>query len=168
MTNKTKPSRRRLLKTIAAAGGAITAAKALPENWTKPVVDSVLLPVHAQATGVTYSIECSVENLAEPICGPSGIGFIVSGSVSASDGSSLVGVSLNVAYTNELGGGGTHTAEIQTGVQAGNVFGVGFNASPPAGEGWDDAAGTIVVTFVDQATYGTASCTEEYDCNPED
>ena len=43
-------SRRKLLKSVAIGSGAILTGKTLPENWTKPVVDSVLLPAHAQAT----------------------------------------------------------------------------------------------------------------------
>lgn len=39
--------RRRLLTAIAAAGVAGTT---LPDRWSKPVVDAVLLPAHAQAT----------------------------------------------------------------------------------------------------------------------
>lgn len=44
-------SRRKLLKTAAASSGIAVAATALPTNWTKPVVDSILLPVHAQMSG---------------------------------------------------------------------------------------------------------------------
>jgi|GEM_PF-6921040 len=40
----------KLLKSIVAGSGVIVAGKSLPENWSKPVVDSVLLPAHAQAT----------------------------------------------------------------------------------------------------------------------
>jgi hypothetical protein len=43
-------SRRKLLKSLAAGSGAIVAGKSLPENWTKPVVDSVMLPAHAQTS----------------------------------------------------------------------------------------------------------------------
>jgi hypothetical protein len=43
-------SRRKLLKSIAAGSGAIVAGKSLPESWSKPVVDSVMLPAHAQTT----------------------------------------------------------------------------------------------------------------------
>ncbi len=45
-----KNSRRKLLKSIAAGSGAIVAGKTLPEAWTKPVVDAVMLPVHAATT----------------------------------------------------------------------------------------------------------------------
>ena len=43
-------SRRKLLKSIAAGSSAVIASKSLPENWTKPVVNSVMLPVHAQTS----------------------------------------------------------------------------------------------------------------------
>lgn len=44
-------SRRKLFKSIAAGSGAIVAGKSLPESWSRPVVDSVMLPVHARTTG---------------------------------------------------------------------------------------------------------------------
>ena len=47
---KSNESRRKLLKSIAAGSGAIVAGKSLPEKWSRPVVDSVLLPAHAQTS----------------------------------------------------------------------------------------------------------------------
>lgn len=47
---KSNDSRRKLLKIIAAGGGAVVAGKSLPENWARPVVDSVMLPAHAQTS----------------------------------------------------------------------------------------------------------------------
>ena len=55
MSNK---SRRKLLKSIAIGSGAVITGKSLPEKWARPVVDSVLLPAHAQASQLTFS--CSV------------------------------------------------------------------------------------------------------------
>ena len=43
-------SRRKLLKSIAAGSGAIVTGKSLPESWSRPVVDAVMLPVHAQTS----------------------------------------------------------------------------------------------------------------------
>lgn len=43
-------SRRKLLKSIAAGSGAFVAGKNLPETWSRPIVDSVLLPAHAQTS----------------------------------------------------------------------------------------------------------------------
>lgn len=42
-------SRRNILKAIG-AGGAVVAGKSLPRSWRKPIVDSVVLPVHAQTS----------------------------------------------------------------------------------------------------------------------
>ena len=39
--------RRDLLKTLVATGGAVTAAALLPGKWTKPVIESGVLPAHA-------------------------------------------------------------------------------------------------------------------------
>ncbi len=47
---KSNDSRRKLLKSIATGSGAVVAVKSLPESWGKPIVDTVLLPAHAQAT----------------------------------------------------------------------------------------------------------------------
>ena len=47
---KSSDSRRKLLKSIAAGSGAIVAGKSLPESWSRPVVDSVMLPTHAQTS----------------------------------------------------------------------------------------------------------------------
>lgn len=52
MSNK---SRRKLLKHIAAGSGAIVAGKNLPESWTRPVVESVILPAHAGTSRCTDS-----------------------------------------------------------------------------------------------------------------
>ena len=49
---KSSESRRKLLKSIAAGSGAVIAGKNLPENWARPVVDSVMLPAHAQTSGI--------------------------------------------------------------------------------------------------------------------
>lgn len=53
--NKTD-SRRKLLKSIAVGTGAVVAGKSLPDSWSRPVVDSVMLPAHAMTSGtVSYS-----------------------------------------------------------------------------------------------------------------
>ena len=49
-------SRRRLLKALAAAGGAVTASTILPGKWSKPIVEMGALPAHAQITPLPSSI----------------------------------------------------------------------------------------------------------------
>ena len=44
-------ARRKLLKTLVAGGGVVATAKLMPEQWARPVVDSIMLPGHAQTTG---------------------------------------------------------------------------------------------------------------------
>lgn len=44
-------SRRKALKKMA-AGGAVAGLLAVSGRWSKPVVDSIILPAHAQATNV--------------------------------------------------------------------------------------------------------------------
>ena len=47
-------SRRKLLKSVVAGGGAATVAKLMPDQWSRPVVDSVMLPSHAQTSISPY------------------------------------------------------------------------------------------------------------------
>ena len=52
---KKSNSRRNLIKSIAGSSGAIIAFKSLPETWTKPAIESVILPAHAETTDNTGS-----------------------------------------------------------------------------------------------------------------
>ena len=58
--SESNKGRRKLLKSIAAGSGAVIAGKSLPESWSKPVVDSVILPVHAQTSPCT---PCNIDGL---------------------------------------------------------------------------------------------------------
>jgi hypothetical protein len=49
---RSKQSRRKVLKSMAAGSGAVIAGKSMPDQWAKPMVDSVLLPSHAQTSAV--------------------------------------------------------------------------------------------------------------------
>jgi hypothetical protein len=42
--------RRRMMKAVAASGGAITGMALLPEKWVTPIIQSVYLPAHAETT----------------------------------------------------------------------------------------------------------------------
>lgn len=53
-------ARRRLVKSLAASGGLAAVGKAVTD-WNKPIVESVLLPAHAQTTGAqVYQLGCRV------------------------------------------------------------------------------------------------------------
>ena len=47
---KTNSGRRKLLKSLTLGGAATVTAKSLPGEWKKPVIDTVLLPAHAQTS----------------------------------------------------------------------------------------------------------------------
>ncbi len=51
--------RRRLLKSLAAGGAA---AAFLPEKWTKPVIDRILVPAHAQGSPCLHGIYTNYTN----------------------------------------------------------------------------------------------------------
>lgn len=47
-------SRRRLLKTLFGAAAVTGTAAMLPQQWTRPLVEAVVLPVHAQASVLMF------------------------------------------------------------------------------------------------------------------
>lgn len=57
-------ARRLVLKSIVAGGTVTTAARTLPEQWTRPVTDSVVMPAHAQTSPGLADLTCRVENYA--------------------------------------------------------------------------------------------------------
>jgi hypothetical protein len=65
-------ARRRLLKILAAAGGVFTASSALPGKWIRPIVETGILPSHAQASVVPrplcYTATSSPTPTWMPVC----------------------------------------------------------------------------------------------------
>jgi len=58
--NRSRNTRRRLIKILVGSGAAVTLARVAPERWTRPVVEAVVLPAHAQMSYVlngTYHAE---------------------------------------------------------------------------------------------------------------
>ena len=49
-SNKMRKSRRRLIQGLV-AGGVVVTAKSVPYKWSRPVVEAVMLPAHAQTSG---------------------------------------------------------------------------------------------------------------------
>lgn len=114
MDKKSSEKRRKLLKSIAAGGGAIVAGKSLPENWTKPVVGNVILPAHAQ-TSPSFSCSITGQALIELVAG-----YIVAGPI---------------LYTVTNTGTGPLTGGQIDGltVDDGTTGGIGFNSYTPDG-----------------------------------
>ena len=74
-----KQSRRQLLKTMAAGSGAVIAGKSMPEQWTKPVINSVLLPGHAvtscSITGTMTAYAPQDTQLGDPVAIPGSVTY---------------------------------------------------------------------------------------------
>ncbi len=62
----TENSRRRALKSARLTGGIITGSSALPHKWSRPVIDSVILPSHADTTDDTGNLPGDVTTTATP------------------------------------------------------------------------------------------------------
>jgi len=110
-------SRRKLLKSLAAGSGAIIAGKSLPDKWVSPVVDTVILPAHAQTSQGLYAIGDT---------GPcDGIVFYITNgglngleAATADQGTApwgCVGTSIPGAIGTAIGDGAANTAAILTG-----------------------------------------------------
>lgn len=56
--------RRKRLKQILAGGGMFVGAAAMQKEWTRPVIDSVILPVHAQTSSLngSFTAQASVSS----------------------------------------------------------------------------------------------------------
>ncbi|MGE0703511.1 MAG: glycine-rich domain-containing protein [Vicinamibacterales bacterium] len=118
----TNPARRALLRALAAGTGAVVAGNVLPKSWTKPVVDSIVLPLHAQASGL-----------------PSNQLFTTSGSFTVPAGITSLRV---LAVGGGAGGGGGHQGGGGSGLVAYALLAVspGDNISLTVGAGGTGAA----------------------------
>ena len=61
------PTRRKLIKSAVAGGVVVTAAELMPTNWTKPVIQSVVLPAHAATTMLTYTVTVTNNTTAQAL-----------------------------------------------------------------------------------------------------
>lgn len=107
-------TRRSALKKMLVGTGVAAGAAALPSKWTKPIVDKVLVPAHAQTSTTTtvppqpepeYTIDCTIgASCGQSEGPPPNNGFpvtvTVTGTVTATLGANVVG--LGITYRNDL------------------------------------------------------------------
>ena len=149
------PSRRRLLKFLA-AGGAVTAVSLLPGKWSSPSVKTGVLPAHAQVTPTPtpipdeYEVRCS----PEWDFGESNLGVILIFSATAwniTDNVTVAGVDL-VGTLNIDG------LSIPPQTQTTDAQGVATFAIEVIGDVSISGA-SATVEFSNQALYGSDFCT---------
>ena len=87
--------------------------------------------------------------------------FSVSGTVTSGSGKDLAGVKLKIHYTDDPADNAFVDFIVE--IQAGNVYSFSGFAVATVGQ-WNDPPYLVTVTFVDQATYGTASATAKGTC----
>jgi len=131
--NPRAAGRRRLLRTLGGAGSVAAVTALLAPNWVRPVVQVVVLPAHAQLSGI--SLTCNVIHIYELMWG--GVGIL---SITASYANSSTTYVLNTTFDTATTGTTTFSTVMPTG--PGNI---GYIASSPAG--------TALVTLRD-----TVSC----------
>ena len=153
--NKSNDSRRKLLKSIAAGSGVIVAGKSLQEKWTRPVVDSVMLPAHAQTsptapTAQTYQGTATTDR--DRCDGTSDnptpdITIVIDGST------------VSITYTNNRPFTGTGTL-------TGNTFSVAVSRTEDCAAplGRNDGTGTVTGTISGTQITGGATVGGTCDC----
>jgi hypothetical protein len=171
-SSETSLGRRELLKALAAGSGVIAASTMIPGQWVKPVIEAGLLPVHAQASPtptvtpiptvtptptatlpppIVYSLSCT----ANPTSGNTTFVVDITVTVSATGGASVNNI--EVQFIAETVSPGQATSPVTGFTDGSGVVNLGnFELCPstlPSQGGYQ-----IVVSFVDQATYGTDTC----------
>ena len=151
---KSTDNRRKVLKSIAAGSGAIIAGKNLPESWSRPIVDSVMLPAHAQTspplTGQTYQ---GTATTTRDRCNGT------SDNPTPSITININGSTVTISYTNNRPFTGTGTL-------TGNTFSVAVSRTEDCAAplGRNDGTGTITGTISGTQITGNATVGGSCDC----
>ena len=168
---QTTIGRRALLKALAATGGAVAAVTLLPTEWTNPVIETGVLPVHAQ-TSPTAVPTAAPTNTPGPIAiitsctalnanGNITIGPADTIAMSTSILPTISGIGLTRTITlNEAGHGSNGVIDVQTGATdaSGAFTGPDFDLStisPSISTGVDRI--TILWEFTNSSE-GTGTC----------
>ncbi len=56
--------RRKAIKKIAIGVGALASIHALPEQWTRPIVDQIAMPAHAATSGTSLHDPCTITRVS--------------------------------------------------------------------------------------------------------
>lgn len=155
-------ARRQLLKTLMAGGGAVTVGRLVPRQWKRPVVASVMLPAHAQATANCDEFDFSGPDFRILTQDPPGT-LVGSAPISGTISGGTFSASGSFAGATCLDGGGSASIYLSvTGTVDGPYFvtqSVICNGTPAAYcEGSGSAYYTYISTYTNVALTGSYSC----------
>lgn len=157
-TNKT---RRTALQRMALGGTAVS-AKVFPQAWTRPVIDSVILPAHAQTTreptddgeptnGAVFTIDCNITTATQ---NSTNVTLIVevtpTNNVDPTD-NQTVGIRITYTYQPE-----NVPVEAALTLLMNSTANPPFTDTAPAGQ----TSAEVLVEFIDVATFGSETCTD--------
>jgi len=179
--DKLRLIQRRGLLRIAAGGGSLgLGIIAAPKQWTRPVIDGILLPAHAQATlpPSSYSFSCAALSVTCTPSVPMAFNFDlvmdIQGAATGT-GASPAGAVIELTMTGDSTDAIDPT-DIQSTtitntvvVQPDDSFAIIWTAPPPAGRVWtldlaNTFTGTLTTGYQDTATYGGATCVDTFTC----
>ncbi|SDP41634.1 hypothetical protein [Desulforhopalus singaporensis] len=142
-------SRRTVVKSLVGGVAAFAAYHVLPTNWSKPVIEQIVVPAHAATSGVTLHDPCTVTYLES--VDPGNDAFNVFGYVSPP----TAGLTVNVSITSSITATST-TVDTNTGTtttQADGTFSLDITVGSALGAA-DRVDTTTTVTGAD----GSANC----------
>lgn len=184
-------SRRKAVKRIVGGVSALAAYNMLPIKWEKPIIEQIFLPAHAQTSSIlenrsgthedpeplpveTVTYDLTVSDAGFPSgtsrqCDHGYLDHNISGTATASDGSSMAGVTITINVKQDpdvllydpnltLDSAGPFTFI----VAEDGTFGGRFTATGT----WHRPETIVTATFSDQVSYGTATATTSATCQP--
>jgi hypothetical protein len=88
-------ARRQLLKSLA-AGSAVAAVHVVPDRWIRPVVEQVVVPAYAQASGPTMTALLTLPGQGVQVAPPGGDGV----EIALDDGTDAIGLAAQATLIN--------------------------------------------------------------------
>lgn len=140
---ESKATKRGLIKALGASAGVLAATNILPEKWVKPVVNSIMLPAHAQVTpstdpcpefefqqceitvgGTVYSTTMSTETFMHMTAGMADMFSMANATIGSVSGANPAMVQLTVVLSGSSIDGMTMGMDMTNMMGVANMFGI--------------------------------------------
>jgi hypothetical protein len=160
MSNNHHSPRRGALKSLTLGIGTVASLKTIPATWTRPIVDGVILPAHAQLSEPFAIVACSAESQNGA---PEGQAFQTGAEALINISATVspippVGTLIRLIPTHDDPGQGSYLEQVEptdaSGVADGFIS-LGFPNADPFELG---TVFTLRFEFDDTATFGDSFC----------